>query len=101
MNDSTTVTTGSASDSRAVDRFSEPIAAHYDARLADMFDPAVVDPAVEFLAGLDGGGAAVELAVGTGRIALRLAALGVAVHGIDLSEAMVAKLREKPGGDRI
>src|SRR5881227_677960 len=63
-----------------------------------MFDPAVVDPAVDFLAALAGDGAALELGIGTGRIALPLAARGVRVHGIDLSEAMVARLRAKPGG---
>jgi SAM-dependent methyltransferase len=61
----------------------------------------VVDPAVDFLAELAGGGAALELGIGTGRIALPLAERGVRVHGIDLSEAMVARLREKPGAERI
>src|SRR3954464_2543850 len=66
-----------------------------------MFDPAVVDPAVDVLAGLAGRGRALELAVGTGRIALPLAARGVPVHGIELSRAMVEQLRAKPGGDAI
>jgi SAM-dependent methyltransferase len=66
-----------------------------------MFDPAVVDPAVDFLAGLAGGGAALELGIGTGRIALPLADRGVRVHGIDLSEAMVAQLRAKTGSEEI
>ena len=57
--------------------------------------------AVRFLARLAGDGRALELAVGTGRIALPLAAAGVAVDGIDLSEAMVAKLRSKPGGEAL
>jgi SAM-dependent methyltransferase len=65
-----------------------------------MFEPDVVDAAVGVLAGLAGGGRALELGVGTGRIALPLAR-GVAVHGIDLSRAMVARLRAKPGGDAI
>ena len=69
--------------------------------LADMFDPAIVDPAVEFLADLAGRGAALELGVGTGRIALPLARRGVPVRGIDLSEAMVARLRAKPGAEAI
>ena len=86
---------------RAVDRFGEPVAARYDERAAAMFEPAVVEPAVDFLAELTNGGAALEFAIGTGRIALPLAARGIAVHGIDLSDAMVAKLREKPGGERI
>ena len=66
-----------------------------------MFDPAVVDPAVDFLAELAGGGRALELGIGTGRIALPLAQRGVPVHGIDLSRAMVARLRAKPGGEAI
>jgi hypothetical protein len=87
--------------SRAVDRFGASVAAHYDERHAEMFDPTVVEPAIGFLTELACRGTALEFAIGTGRIALPLAARGVAVHGIDLSEAMVAKLREKPGGDRI
>jgi SAM-dependent methyltransferase len=83
------------------DHFGERVAERYDESSADMFDPAVVDPAVEFLAGLAGDGAALELGIGTGRIALPLARRGVRVHGIDLSEAMIAKLREKPGGEEI
>ncbi|MCC7370964.1 MAG: class I SAM-dependent methyltransferase [Chloroflexi bacterium] len=59
------------------------------------------DAAVAFLAGLAGDGSALELAIGTGRIALPLAAQGVPVHGIDLSPHMLDRLREKPGGDRI
>ena len=59
------------------------------------------DDAVEFLAGLAGAGPALELAIGTGRIGLPLAARGVAVEGIDLSPDMVAQLRRKPGGEDI
>src|SRR5437588_1972322 len=59
------------------------------------------EAAVAFLAGLAGGGPALELAIGTGRIALPLAARGVQVDGIDISPAMVAKLRAKPGGEAI
>jgi len=83
------------------DHFGERVAERYDESSADMFDPAVVDPIVDFLADLASDGAALELGVGTGRIALPLAQRGIRVHGIDLSEAMVAKLREKPGGDEI
>jgi hypothetical protein len=83
------------------DYFGERVAERYDESSADMFDPAVVDPAVDFLAELAGDGAALELGIGTGRIALPLSQSGVRVHGIDLSEAMVAKLREKPGAERI
>ena len=83
------------------DHFGEHVAGRYDESSADMFDPAVVEPVVDFLADLAGGGAALELGIGTGRIALPLARRGVRVHGIDLSEAMVARLRAKPGGDEI
>jgi SAM-dependent methyltransferase len=81
--------------------FGEPVAARYDESSAELFEPAAVDPVVDFLAGLAGDGAALELGIGTGRIALPLARRGVRVHGIDLSEAMVARLRAKPGGERI
>jgi SAM-dependent methyltransferase len=77
------------------------VAARYDETSAWMFDPAVVEPAVGVLASLAGDGAALELGIGTGRIALPLAARGVRVRGIDLSEAMVARLRAKPGGEAI
>jgi SAM-dependent methyltransferase len=83
------------------DHFGEPVANRYDESAADMFDPAVVDPVVDFLADLAGDGAALELGIGTGRIAVPLARRGVPVHGIDLSEAMVARLRAKPGAEKI
>src|SRR4029079_19420304 len=82
-----------------------------------MFEPAAVEPVVEFLAELAGEGAALELGIGTGRIALPLARRGVRVHGIDLSTAMaarvvrvhvrylstarVARLRAKPGAEDV
>jgi SAM-dependent methyltransferase len=81
--------------------FGERVATAYDQESAEMFAPAVVDPAVDVLAGLAGDGRALELGIGTGRIALPLARRGVAVHGIDLSRAMVARLRAKPGGEAI
>ena len=81
--------------------FDERVAARYDDSSADMFDPAVVDPVVDFLTELAGSGRALELGIGTGRIALPLARRGVPVHGIELSNAMAAKLREKPGGEDI
>lgn len=56
---------------------------------------------VAFLKQLAGSGPALELAIGTGRVALPLAARGIRVDGIDFSEPMVAKLRAKPGGDQI
>ena len=77
--------------------YGERIASTYDALHAHM-DPAA---AVETLAERAGGGRALELGIGTGRIALPLAARGVAVHGIDASEAMVERLRAKPGGAAI
>ena len=83
------------------DHFGERVAGRYDESSADMFDPAVVEPVVDFLARLAGDGAALELGIGTGRIALPLAQRGVPVHGIDLSEAMVERLRAKPGAEDI
>ncbi|MFF4352130.1 class I SAM-dependent methyltransferase [Streptomyces sp. NPDC001530] len=81
--------------------FGESVAARYDESSAGMFASGVVDPAVDVLAELAGGGRALELGIGTGRVALPLARRGVAVHGIDMSRAMVARLRAKPGGDGI
>jgi SAM-dependent methyltransferase len=83
------------------DYFGEHVAERYDESVADMFDPAAVDPVVEFLADLAHSGSALELGIGTGRIALPLAQRGLRVHGIDLSVAMVDKLRAKPGGEEI
>ncbi len=81
--------------------FGEPVAAGYDDAVSDWFRPEVVGAAVDVLAGLAGGGRALEFAIGTGRVALPLARRGVPVHGIDLSRAMVSRLRAKPGGDAI
>ena len=81
--------------------FDERVAARYDESAAEMFAPALVDPVVDFLAEAAGDGAALELGIGTGRIALPLSQRGVPVHGIELSEAMVARMREKPGGQDI
>jgi SAM-dependent methyltransferase len=83
------------------DYFGERVAQRYDESSADMFQSAVVDPVVDLLADLAGHGAALELGIGTGRIALPLARRGIRVHGIDLSEAMVARLRAKPGAQQI
>ena len=85
----------------AEDHFGESVAARFDERYAHQADPAVVAPIVDLLEELAAGGAALELGIGTGRIALPLAARGVPVHGIDLSEAMLARLRAKPGAERI
>jgi SAM-dependent methyltransferase len=83
------------------DYFGEGIAERYDESAADMFDPAVVNPVIDFLADLAFDGTALELGIGTGRIALPLVQRGIRVHGIDLSEAMVARLRAKPGAAQI
>jgi SAM-dependent methyltransferase len=83
------------------DYFAGPVAARYDSGLGEWGDAAVVAATADFLAELAGDGPALELAIGTGRIALPLAARGVRVHGIDLSPDMVARLRAKPGGDDI
>ena len=81
--------------------FDERVAARYDESSFEMFAREAVEPAVDFLAALAGDGRALELGIGTGRIALPLAGRGVEVHGIDVSQAMVARLREKPGGEEI
>jgi SAM-dependent methyltransferase len=80
--------------------------ATYGDRIAGFYDerhPALPSdhPMIERLVQLAGTGTALELGIGTGRIALPLAARGVPVHGIDASEAMVAQLRAKPGGTAI
>jgi SAM-dependent methyltransferase len=81
--------------------FDERIAKSYEAKWPELFEPAVVDPAVRFLADLAGTGAALELGIGTGRLAIPLSQRGVRVHGIDLSPDMVAQLQAKPGTDGI
>ena len=81
--------------------FGKGVAERYDDSSSEMFDPAVIEPTVDFLAGLAGDGAALELGIGTGRVALPLFRRGVNVCGIDLSSAMVEQLRAKPGADRI
>ena len=81
--------------------FGEPIAASYDDPADSMFQPEAIDPAVSLLAELAGSGRALELAIGTGRIGLPLSRRGVPVHGIEMSQAMLARLRSKPGGQAI
>jgi hypothetical protein len=81
--------------------FDAPVAARYDETSASMFSAEAIDPVVDVLAELAGDGRALEFAIGTGRIALPLAARGVEVHGLELSAAMVEQLRAKPGGDQI
>ena len=81
--------------------FDAAVAATYDDDESDRSTPRVIERTVVFLEDLAGAGRALELGIGTGRIALPLAARGVEVAGIDLSSAMVARLRAKPGGDAI
>jgi SAM-dependent methyltransferase len=81
--------------------FGEQVAAEYDDSESAQFDQAVISATVHVLAGLAGTGRALELGIGTGRIALPLYRRGVPVHGIDMSRAMVARMRAKPGGDAI
>ncbi|UQU66569.1 class I SAM-dependent methyltransferase [Couchioplanes caeruleus] len=76
-------------------------ASRYDTPGTGMFAPEVLGPAVERLATLAGGGRALEFAIGTGRVAVPLAGRGVPVTGIELSAAMIARLREKAGEARI
>lgn len=83
------------------DYFGEDVAEHFDRRYAHLEARAIVDPMIDFISGFANGGAALELGVGTGRIALPLTARGVPVHGIDLSDAMISRLRAKPGGERV
>ncbi|HWD43398.1 MAG TPA: class I SAM-dependent methyltransferase [Actinomycetota bacterium] len=78
----------------------------YGDRIADLYDrmtATMPDPVdcVDRLAELAGAGPALELGIGTGRVALPLAARGVEVHGVDASAAMVERLRAKPGGEAI
>ena len=81
--------------------FGEEVAATYDSATSSMHDESVIDTVVGVLAVLAGDGRALEFGVGTGRIALPLARRGVEVYGIDLSKAMVSRMREKPGGADI
>jgi 16S rRNA A1518/A1519 N6-dimethyltransferase RsmA/KsgA/DIM1 with predicted DNA glycosylase/AP lyase activity len=81
--------------------FGERAAATYDESTAAMSTPEVINPILDFLVPLAAGDAALEFGVGTGRIALPLAARGINVHGIELSRAMSAKLTEKPGAGDI
>jgi SAM-dependent methyltransferase len=82
------------------DTYGNRAAVFYDAWVARRVDH-TTEPAAAFLAELAGDGTALELGIGTGRVALPLATRGVRVHGIDSSEAMVAQMRTKPGGEEI
>ncbi len=81
--------------------FGDEVAATYDDESDPMFAPALLEATAAFLAGLAGAGRALELAVGTGRVALPLSARGVPVSGIELSPHMLERLRAKPGGGAI
>ena len=81
--------------------FGENVAKGYEADLPGFFDPAVVGPVVDFLTDLAADGNALELGIGTGRIALPLSQRGIRVHGIDLSPEMLGELRRKPGAEAI
>ena len=81
--------------------FDAAVAARYDDPADPMNSPDVIGPAVDALAGLAAGGAALEFAIGTGRIAVPLRRRGVEVRGIEISESMVEVLRAKPEGAEI
>jgi SAM-dependent methyltransferase len=80
--------------------YGDRIAVIYDSLLPPRVEESTAN-AVEFLASLAGTGPVLELGIGTGRVALPLAHRGIAIHGIDASESMVARLRAKPGGEQI
>ena len=82
-------------------RFVDDVARTYDRTVAHMSAPEVLDPAVDCLASLAGGGRVLEFAIGTGRVALPLARRGLDVTGIELSADMLAELRRAPGSERI
>ena len=77
------------------DLWDEETAASYDESSLFMFEPDVLDPAIDFLAELAGDGPALELAIGTGRVAVPLAERGVPVSGIELSQPMAERLLAK------
>jgi len=81
--------------------FDERVAANYEAFWPELHDPSMIDPVVDVLAELAGSGAALELGVGTGRLARPLSRRGVPVHGIELSPAMVRQLRAQPDSESI
>lgn len=78
------------------DLWNQELADRYDEESAFMFAPEVLDPAVDFLAGV-ADGPALEFAIGTGRVAIPLRERGVAVSGVELSPPMAARLRAKRG----
>src|SRR5579871_5707045 len=82
-------------------RFDEWVAQRYEILWPEIYQPSFVDPSVELLAELAGPGPAMEFGIGTGRVALPLSRRGVQVHGIEISSAMVTRLKEQPGGADI
>jgi SAM-dependent methyltransferase len=81
--------------------FTGAFAREYKSLWPHLYEPGVVDPAVEFLAGLALCGPVLELGIGTGRLALPLNARGVSVHGIELSPDMVEQLRLQEGAGAV
>jgi SAM-dependent methyltransferase len=84
--------------------FVGPVAESYDATSSVMYEPAVLNPTLDFLIDLNaqaGGGRVLELGIGTGRVGLPLSERGVHVHGIEISADMVAQLKAKPGAERV
>lgn len=101
MNAPEAVSTDHPIDDPGDGQFPESVAARYDRGRGDHFSPATIARTVDLLADLAGEGPALELAVGTGRVACPLAERGVPVHGIELSRAMAARIAGKPGSERV
>lgn len=81
--------------------FDEWIAQHYAVLWPELFDPAFVEPTLDFLAALAGSGAALEFGIGTGRIAIPLSRRGVSVQGIELSQPMITQLQVQEGASNV
>ncbi len=81
--------------------FDEWIAEHYRTLWPELHEPTLIERTVDVLAELGNGGAALELGVGTGRIALPLSRRGLRVHGVELSRAMTAQLLAEPDGSNV
>ncbi len=84
-----------------VNSFDEGLSRSYAAKWPELFDPALIERTVSFLAERACAGPALELGIGTGRIARPLSRRGVEVHGIELSSDMVSELRAQPGSDAV
>jgi SAM-dependent methyltransferase len=82
-------------------RWGRDMAESYDATVPHLFEPELLTQTVDFLVECAAGGPALEFAVGTGRLALPLAARGMDVQGIELSPDMVEQLRRKPGANAV